>query len=51
MSPVIASPFLARLEALLVVGPRKLLGLVGPPGGGKATLAQALLAACLDERS
>ena len=45
MSPVIASPFLARLEALLAVGPRKLLGLVGPPGGGKSTLAQALLAA------
>lgn len=45
MSPVIASPFLARLEALLAVGQRKLLGLVGPPGGGKSTLAQALLAA------
>ena len=45
MSPVIASPFLARLEDLLAVGPRKLLGLVGPPGGGKSTLAQALLAA------
>lgn len=45
MSPVIASPFLARLEALLAVGQRKLLGLVGPPGGGKSTLAQVLLAA------
>jgi pantothenate kinase len=45
MSPVIASPFLARLEALLADGQRKLLGLVGPPGGGKSTLAQALLAA------
>jgi pantothenate kinase len=45
MSPVIASPFIARLEALLADGQRKLLGLVGPPGGGKSTLAQALLAA------
>jgi pantothenate kinase len=45
MSPVIGSPFLARLEDLLADGQRKLLGLVGPPGGGKSTLAQALLAA------
>jgi pantothenate kinase len=45
MSPVIARPFLARLENLLADGQRKLLGLVGPPGGGKSTLAQALLAA------
>ncbi len=45
MSTVIASPFFARLEGLLADGQRKLLGLVGPPGGGKSTLAQALLAA------
>ena len=45
MSPVIARPFLARLEDLLADGQRKLLGLVGPPGGGKSTLARALLAA------
>ena len=34
-----------RLEDLLADGQRKLLGLVGPPGGRKSTLAQALLAA------
>jgi pantothenate kinase len=45
MSPVIPRPFLARLEDLLADGQRKLLGLAGPPGGGKSTLAQALLAA------
>jgi pantothenate kinase len=43
MSLVIGSVFLARIEALLADGQRKLLGLVGPPGGGKSTLAQALL--------
>ena len=32
-----------RLEALLLDGRRKILGLAGPPGGGKSTLAQALL--------
>ena len=45
MPPAIASSFLARIEDLLADGQRKLLGLVGPPGGGKSTLAQALLAA------
>src|ERR1039457_2615340 len=45
MSPVIASPFLSSLEALLADALRKLLRLVAPPGGGKSTLAQALLAA------
>src|SRR5205814_1587939 len=45
MSPLTAQLFLARLEDLLADGQRKLLGLVGPPGGGKSTLAQALLAA------
>jgi pantothenate kinase len=34
---------LARIEALLADGRRKLLGLVGAPGSGKSTLAQALL--------
>jgi len=34
---------LARLEALLADGRRKLLGLVGAPGSGKSTVAQALL--------
>jgi pantothenate kinase len=45
MPSAIASSFLARIEDLLADGQRKLLGLVGPPGGGKSTLAQALLAA------
>jgi pantothenate kinase len=34
---------LARLDALLADGRRKLLGLVGAPGSGKSTVAQALL--------
>jgi pantothenate kinase len=33
----------ARLEGLLADGRRKLLGLVGAPGSGKSTVAQALL--------
>ena len=36
---------LAAVDALLAHGERRLLGLVGPPGAGKSTLAQALLAA------
>ena len=36
---------LARIEALLAGGRRKLLGLVGAPGSGKSTLALALLQA------
>ncbi|MDM0077427.1 nucleoside/nucleotide kinase family protein [Variovorax sp. J2P1-59] len=36
---------LARIEALLADGRRKLLGLVGAPGSGKSTLASALLQA------
>lgn len=36
---------LERVHALLADGQRKLLGLVGPPGGGKSTLATALAAA------
>jgi len=32
----------AVLDALLADGQRKLLGLVGPPGAGKSTLAQAI---------
>lgn len=34
---------MARVEALLAGGGRKLLGLVGAPGSGKSTVAQALL--------
>ncbi|MGJ7510418.1 nucleoside/nucleotide kinase family protein [Variovorax sp. GT1P44] len=36
---------LARIDALLADGRRKLLGLVGAPGSGKSTLAEALLKA------
>jgi pantothenate kinase len=45
MQHAIARPYLSRIEHLLAGGKRKLLGLVGPPGGGKSTLAQALLEA------
>lgn len=37
---------LERLSALAVAGRRCILGLVGPPGAGKSTLAAALQAAC-----
>lgn len=33
----------SRLDALLAAGGRRVLGLVGSPGAGKSTLAQALL--------
>lgn len=33
----------SALDALLADGKRKLLGLVGPPGAGKSTLAQAIV--------
>lgn len=36
---------LARLSALTAGGSRRILGLVGPPGAGKSTLAAALQAA------
>ncbi|MEY8878484.1 MAG: nucleoside/nucleotide kinase family protein [Leptothrix sp. (in: b-proteobacteria)] len=35
-----------RLDALLASGERRLIGLIGPPGAGKSTLAAALHAAC-----
>jgi pantothenate kinase len=35
---------LARVQSLLATGQRRILGLTGPPGCGKSTLAQALLA-------
>lgn len=35
--------YLDRVQALLDAGGRRILGLVGPPGAGKSTLAQALL--------
>lgn len=40
----------SALDALLADGKRKLLGLVGPPGAGKSTLAQAIVDA-LGERA
>jgi pantothenate kinase len=38
----IPTRYLARVAGLLEDGQRKLLGLVGPPGAGKSTLAMAL---------
>ncbi|KQU82365.1 fructose transporter [Variovorax sp. Root318D1] len=43
--PSIPADSLSRLQALMAGGQRKLLGLVGAPGAGKSTLAQALLQA------
>lgn len=43
--PSIPAAGLARLQALMAGGQRKLLGLVGAPGAGKSTLALALLQA------
>lgn len=39
----IAETYKARLSALMSGGGRKILGIVGPPGCGKSTLAAALL--------
>jgi pantothenate kinase len=41
-APVIPTIYLERLRTLLGSGQRTLLGLAGPPGCGKSTLAQAL---------
>ena len=46
--PVLPAAARARAQALLDRGGRVLLGLVGPPGAGKSTLAAALLAAFAD---
>jgi pantothenate kinase len=40
--PAVPLVHLARVRELLADGRRKLLGLVGPPGAGKSTLAMAL---------
>jgi pantothenate kinase len=49
--PSIPEDGLARLQALLASGQRKLLGLVGAPGAGKSTLASALLRAAGADRA
>jgi pantothenate kinase len=46
--PIVPSGYLARVRELLQDGQRKLLGLVGPPGAGKSTLALALQHAFAD---
>ena len=45
---VVPPQYLARVRDMLASGERKLLGLVGPPGAGKSTLALALQAAFAD---
>lgn len=47
-TPVIPASALSRVRDLLADGQRKLLGLVGPPGAGKSTLAHALQRAFAD---
>jgi pantothenate kinase len=42
MVPALPPRYLKRVEELLAGGQRRLLGLVGPPGAGKSTLAAAL---------
>jgi len=44
--PPLPAAAVSRLNTLLASGSRRILGLVGPPGAGKSTLAEALLAAC-----
>ena len=48
MLPTVPSSYLARVGELLEDGQRKLLGLVGPPGAGKSTLALSLQHAFAD---
>src|SRR6059058_4362373 len=38
----------ARARALVVPGQRRILGIAGPPGGGKSTVARAVVAALGD---
>ena len=42
MDVTIEDTWLAHLEVLLALGGRRILGLVGAPGAGKSTLAEAL---------
>lgn len=46
---MIADFYLQRIHALLASGSRRLLGIVGPPGAGKSTLAQQLAEALGDK--
>ena len=43
--PALPAPAVARVRTLLEGGRRVILGLAGPPGAGKSTLAQSLQAA------
>ncbi|MEQ5841310.1 nucleoside/nucleotide kinase family protein [Paraburkholderia acidicola] len=45
---MIEDRFIARLEQLIADGKRRILGLVGAPGAGKSTVAQAILEAFSD---
>lgn len=45
---MIEDRFIARLEQLIADGKRRILGLVGAPGAGKSTVAQAILEALAD---
>src|SRR3954469_8105708 len=40
---------LARARALVAAGERRILGIAGPPGGGKSTVARAIVAALADD--
>src|SRR3954462_5530424 len=40
---------IARARALVVPGERRILGIAGPPGGGKSTVARAVVAALGDD--
>ncbi|HUG22351.1 nucleoside/nucleotide kinase family protein [Piscinibacter sp.] len=42
MKPTVSPSTLDRIRALIARGPRTILGLAGPPGGGKSTLAAVL---------
>jgi pantothenate kinase len=48
VSPVLPEAALARVRAVLAGGGRRLVGLVGPPGAGKSTVAEMLQAAFPD---
>ncbi len=45
VSTALPQAALARARALALPGQRRLLGIVGPPGAGKSTVAEALVAA------